>query len=113
MEKLNKKNDNKNGGVTKQPLSPQQMYALHLKKLPNLLEVFMFEIYDVISNLAMAGELSDVDSRFDIGDELMFMIDDFRNLNDQNVQALYQIFDFIHDKRASIININALENEEE
>jgi hypothetical protein len=43
----------------------------------------------------------------------MFMIDDFRNLKDQNVQTLYHIYDFIHDKRASIININALKTEED
>lgn len=108
----NWKNEDKEGDVTAS-LTPQQIYANYLNSLPNLLQQFMFDIYDVLSNLAMAGELSDVNSGFDISCELMFMIDDFRNLNDQNVQSLYHIYDFIYDKRASIININALKTEEE
>lgn len=114
MENLNNpnwKDEYKEGDVTASLLTYPQIYAKQLNRLPNLLEQFLFEIYDVLSNLAMAGELSEVDSGFDINEELMFMIDDFRNLNDQNVQSLYHIYDFIHDKRASIININALKNE--
>lgn len=99
--------------TAKSTLTQQQIYAYYLNSLPNLLHQFMFDIYDVLSNLAMAGELSDVNSGFDISCELMFMIDDFRNLNDQNVQMLYQIYDFIHMKKASIININALKTKDE
>lgn len=65
-----------------------------------------------IINLAMAGEYSDFDAQFEVGETMKFDTDDFRNIEDQNVKMSIELFDKIYSSYASIMNINALKRDE-
>lgn len=87
-------------------------YRDYLIKIVAGFDKFLEELDLYIINLAMSGEFSDVDALFEEGDRMRFNIADFENINDQNVQKLIALFDFLYDINASIRNINAISTEE-
>lgn len=91
----------------------QRIYRLHLEKVPRILEEVNDQIQTIIINLAMSGESSNIDQLFDEGDELIFNYDDFKESSDVNVKILYEVFNFLQDQRAKIMNINSLKSDQE
>lgn len=93
--------------------SNKETYRRYLEKASALIRETVHELQTIIINLAMSGELADVNDQFEENDEMKFDYEDFRNLSDYNVQLLYSLYDFMEQKRAELINVNALKKEDE
>ena len=70
------------------------------------------ETMNHIVNLAMAGELKEIDESFEAGDIFQFDIDHFKDTNDTNLNMLIDFHENLNDMMVSIGNINALKEEE-
>ncbi|TDG37114.1 hypothetical protein EZJ43_03055 [Pedobacter changchengzhani] len=90
----------------------KEIYQHHLKNSIAVLGETVKELETVIINLAMSGELAELNDQFDENDDMTFKYEDFRKLSDYNVRLLYCLYDFIDDKRKEIMNVNGLEEEE-
>lgn len=88
-----------------------ELYSEYLKATPIVLQESMDQVRTLIINLAMTGEMKDINSTFNEGEELMFKYEDFKNLKDYNVKLLYEVYDFLEDKRNELMNVNGLEDE--
>ena len=66
------------------------------------------KIFSDLVNVAMSGEYGDINGKFEIGELVEFMLDDFRGADDTNVQKLYRLIRDIERCRESLININGL-----
>ena len=86
----------------------KEIYQSHLKSIPIVLRETINEIQTIIINLAMSGELADLNDKFDEDDEVIFKYEDFRSLKDYNVNLLYKVYDFLETKRSELINVNSL-----
>lgn len=65
-------------------------------------------IGDLIINLAMSGELKEVNDLFKEGEEMVFKYEDFKNLSDYNVKLLDEVYVFLEAKRRELVNVNGL-----
>lgn len=65
-------------------------------------------IGDLIINLAMSGELKEVNDLFNEGEEMVFKYEDFKNLSDYNVKLLDEVYVFLEAKRRELVNVNGL-----
>lgn len=63
-------------------------------------------------NIAMAGELKEINDVFEIGDVYSFEIDHLRNTNDINLNKLLELHEKLDDLMNSIVNINAIKESE-
>jgi len=63
-------------------------------------------------NVAMTGELEDINSTFKPGDSFQFDKDMFRDTKDENVLNLITLHDDLEDVMNSLANINKLTEEE-
>ena len=93
--------------------SNKEIYRKHLENAPKVIRETVNELQAIILNLAMSGELAEVNDQFEENDELKFNYEDFRKLSDYNVQLLYSLCDFMEQKRTELMNINALKDEED
>ncbi len=91
----------------------KEIYQSHLKSTPIVLRETIDELQTIIINLAMSGELSEVNDQFAASDSMHFKYEDFRKLTDYNVNLLYAVYDFLETKRRELMNVNGLAEEEE
>jgi len=63
-------------------------------------------------NVAMTGELEEINKVFAIGDTYNFDIEQFRGTPDVNLNMLIDFFDKLEDLMNSMANINAITEEE-
>lgn len=77
-----------------------------------LFEKTLDELHLIIVNLAMNGEYSNFNAMWAEGEEFILSIDDFRHMEDQNVQKAIALFDQIYRSYVSMMNINAIKREE-
>lgn len=63
-------------------------------------------------NIAMAGELKEIDNVFEDGDTFTFEIEHFKNTNDINLTKLIEFQEQLDDLMNSIANINAIKETE-
>lgn len=87
-------------------------YRDYLVKTVFELDKFLDELDLNITNLAMKGEFSEANDLFDEGDTLTLSNEDFKNANDQNVQQLISVFNFLTDINRSLKNVNVISDEE-
>lgn len=90
----------------------KEIYQHHLRNSIAVLRETVKELETVIINLAMSGELAELNDKFEENDDMTFKYEDFRNLSDYNVKLLYGLYDFIDDKKRELLNVNGLEEEE-
>lgn len=69
-------------------------------------------IFTQIVNLAMYGELSDINTAFDINDEYKFSLSHFENISDVNVQKLVLLCQKTEETIFSLMNINTIDESE-
>ena len=91
-------------------MTNKEIYRKHLENSPVVLRETVDLLETIILNLAMSGELAEINDQFEENDTMKFMPEDFRSLSDYNVKLLYEVSDFLEAKRRDIINVNALEN---
>ncbi|MEX8547486.1 MAG: hypothetical protein V5804_07780 [Mucilaginibacter sp.] len=94
------------------PDTTDTKYKALLVEAINKLEDLNSSIYNLILNLAMQGELKEVNDLFKNGEIVNFKFDDFKNLSDQNVQHLIEIMTFIDEKYQTLKNINAISDDD-
>ncbi|CAM4370272.1 hypothetical protein [Gillisia limnaea] len=63
-------------------------------------------------NIAMTGELKDMDEAFDIGDTYSFDIEQFKGTNDVNLNKLVAFYEELENLMNSLANINAIREED-
>ncbi len=92
--------------------SNQEIYRQELLNTPFILSETLNELENIIINLAMSGELSEINDQFEENDNMDFKYEDFRGLTDYNVKLIYEVYDFLETKRSELINVNSLEDDE-
>lgn len=70
------------------------------------------EIFTQLLNLAMFGELKEINEVFETGDIYEFEIAQFENLSDTNVQKMVHLFKQFEQTIDSLINLNDISAEE-
>lgn len=93
--------------------SNQEIYQAHLEHFPSVLRETALILQTIIINLAMSGELSELNNQLEYGDAVTFKYKDFRSLSDYNVQLAYEIFDFLKLKIDEVNNVNGLDSEDD
>ena len=84
----------------------------------NLLSTYKYLISvreDLIThslNLAMNGELKDMNGAFDIGDTYNFDMEQFKGTNDVNLNRLIGFYEELENLMNSMANINAIKEED-
>jgi hypothetical protein len=63
-------------------------------------------------NIAMAGELKEIDQVFEVGDTFAFDIDQLRGSNDINLNNVIDLYDKLELLMNSTANINAITEED-
>ena len=91
----------------------KEIYKDHLANAPAVLRETVDQLQLIILNLAMSGELGELNNELEENETIVFGYEDFRHVSDYNVQLLYSITDFVVAKRAELMNVNALQDEEE
>jgi hypothetical protein len=89
----------------------KEIYREHLLNAPSVLRETVNELENIIVNLAMSGELAEINDQFEENDSLVFKYEDFRRLKDYNVNLLYEVYDFLETKRSELLNVNSLGEE--
>ncbi len=84
-------------------------YRDHLLVACKTLIQFRNELFTSILNLAMKGELSDINSVFQPGDIFSFELDHFKGSSDTNLIKLIALYERIDNEIASLANINTIE----
>lgn len=69
-------------------------------------------VFTQILNLAMFGEMKEINNQFETGETFQFELAHFEDLTDANVQKLISLFKKIDQTILSLINLNAITNEE-
>lgn len=87
-------------------------YLDHLKNAAAILQESLDDVRSLIINLAMCGEMEEINNLLNEGDELNFKYEDFKNIKDYNVKLLYEVYDFLEGKRNELLNVNSLEDDE-
>lgn len=82
-----------------------------IETIDNLIETRNI-IFTQIVNLAMYGELSDINTAFDINDEYKFSLSHFENIDDVNVQKLVSLCQKTEETIFSLMNINTIDENE-
>lgn len=90
----------------------KEIYRQELLNTPFILSETLNELENIIINLAMSGELSEINDQFEENDNMDFKYEDFRGLTDYNVKLIYEVYDFLETKRSELINVNSLEDDE-
>ena len=65
-------------------------------------------IFTQIVNLAMSGEMSGIESAFDIGEEYSFALSHFENVEDENVKKLVSLCKKTEKTIFSLMNLNGI-----
>lgn len=94
-------------------MTNREIYRRHLKNSPIVLRETVDLLETIILNLAMSGELAEINDQFEENDTMKFMPEDFRSLSDYNVKLLYEVSDFITKKRGELMNVNAAEDKDD
>ncbi|WP_029277835.1 hypothetical protein [Pedobacter borealis] len=55
------------------------------------------EFSDLVIQLSMSGEFSDIDDLFDEGDEIVFSVKDFLHSNDERVKEIIKVLNVLRD----------------
>ena len=87
-------------------------YRKRLIDTSNLLIVQRRELFTSMLNLACEGPLKEVNEAFQIGEEFTFSTDDLKNTDDANLNLLLKSHESINLLISSLININAIKEEE-
>ena len=66
-------------------------------------------IFDNIVNIAMSGELNHLAEAIDIGEKYNFKLNHFRNLEDENVNALIRMVEYIESHISVLMDINNID----
>jgi len=66
-------------------------------------------IYDNIVNIAMSGEMNHLADAIDIGEKYNFKLNHFRNLEDENVNALIRIVEYIESHILVLMDVNGID----
>jgi tRNA U34 5-carboxymethylaminomethyl modifying GTPase MnmE/TrmE len=93
-------------------LTPEQNYRFTLIEAINQLIEARNDLQVKIINLAMAGEFSEINDNFEVGDEIPLDIEYFKNIKDINVQALLKMYHEIDHLINHLFNINKIGEEE-
>lgn len=81
-------------------MQDKSQYKKYVHQTIEVLEEFDNQLFSKILNLAMFGEMNDVDDQFSIGETVSFKLEDFAKLDDENIQSLIKI----------ILEVNKLKN---
>lgn len=87
-------------------------YREQLIKAIKDLEEAKSAVFNKIINVAMSGELKELNSVFEIGDGYEFELSQFEDLSDTNVQHLIGVYKNIDKTVSTLININAIKEKE-
>ena len=98
--------------VLRNDISEQDLYRKRLIEAYKTLITIRSDLFTSTLNIAMAGELIEINEAFDEGDIYEFEIEHFKNTNDINLTMLVDFYEQFEELMNSIANINALKDSE-
>ena len=81
-----------------------EIYENALSNRKILIDETIEQFSDILVNLAMSGEYSDINDLFDDGDEIVFDVGDFIKSTDQNIIDIVGILNCLHTVQDKNIN---------
>ena len=81
-----------------------EIYASAVVEADELIASTIEDISDLVIQLSMSGEFSDIDDLFEEGDEIILSVKDFLSSNDSRVQNLIRILNCLRDWQESFNN---------
>lgn len=85
-------------------MTNKEIYEIGINKANSLLINTIEGFSDLVIQLSMAGEFSDVNALFKEGEDLVLSVGDFLNSTDENVQGMITILNSLRDLQDSINN---------
>ncbi|GAB1449115.1 hypothetical protein MASR2M44_21380 [Bacteroidota bacterium] len=92
--------------------NPNNTYRERLIQAVNGLKEIQIEAFGHLVSVAMEGEFSDLNERFEIGEEVKFDLEMFADCKDQNVKILYDAVVELSLAYEKIMNINGIKESE-
>jgi hypothetical protein len=89
---------------------PNKLYNEYLIHSTVQLNEFSQQLFTTLLNVAMYGELENLNDDLPNGTQVIFNEVDFRQVEDQNVKLLYEVLDKIEDVNKKLLNFNNLES---
>lgn len=94
------------------PADETDIYRTHLiTAYQNILD-FKSELFTDALNIAMAGDMKEVNEAFEEGDVFTFSMEHLENSNDANLQKLVELLKNIDNTLASLSNLNNIQESE-
>jgi len=93
-------------------LNEKDIYRKRLVEAYKSLITIRENLFTGALNIAMAGELKEIDEIFEEGDIYQFEIEHLKNTNDINLTKLVEFHEQLDDLMNSIVNINAIKETE-
>ncbi len=91
---------------------PKDAYRKNLIKAYKSLLNFQDNLFTDLLNIAMSGELKEINEVFEIGDTYNFNIEHLKGTNDTNLNKLLELYNQLENLMNSIANINAIKERE-
>lgn len=85
-------------------MTNKEIYEIGISKVHSLLANTIEGFSDLVIQLSMTGEFSDVNDLFKEGEDLVLSVGDFLNSTDENVQGMITILNCLRDLQDSINN---------
>ncbi|WP_316804489.1 hypothetical protein [Pedobacter nototheniae] len=83
-----------------------EIYASAVIKADELIANTIGDFSDLVIQLSMSGEFSDIDDLFDEGDEVILSVKDFLHSSDERVENLIKILNCLRNVQNSFSNNN-------
>lgn len=98
--------------LTSKKENSRDIYRKRLIEAYKILIHFRSEIFSASLNLAMAGELKEIDKVFEVGDTYNFDIEHLKGTNDTNLNKFLEFYEQLENLMNTIANINTIEETE-
>lgn len=83
----------------------ENKYKLRIKQTIDAFEEIEVILHTCIINLAMEGELKEVNNIFELDEEVSFKISDFSSLTDSNINLLLNIYKEVEQGKSVFQNL--------
>ncbi len=100
------------GETTVRLLSERDAYRFSLINAYKTLLDINDELFTSMINLAMSGELRDIDQAFEVGESFDFQLEHIKGTNDINLNKLISHYELIEDLLESLANVNGINEED-
>lgn len=82
-------------------MTHKDIYCANAIRANNFIQNSIEEFSDLVIQLSMSGEFSEIDDLFDVGDEVVLSVKDFLHSNDERVKEIIKVLNVLRDAQQS------------